>query len=249
MIPLALRLDPDRPIRDQIYEAGHMGARGVVIEAIGDLAPHRLGATGRRELRHLLQTAELSLVALGLPLRRSLDTTQQLDDRVRRADSAFAMAYELGTRLVLVQSGHVPPSDDDDRHQPGSQLKAFLESLDMVSLAASIDPTRLLHLGIDPALAIRELDGWVAHAYAPGSLSRRSTGSRPARLGVAPVSLDWNAFLGALEEVGYRSFLTLWPDPAADLRAEFARRASHAAQAAGVKAVGVDAPPSSNSSE
>ena len=61
--PLGLRLDSSRPIRDQIHEAARMGARGLVLEAIGDLSPMRLGETGRRELRHLLRTMELSLVA------------------------------------------------------------------------------------------------------------------------------------------------------------------------------------------
>src|SRR5271157_6090701 len=68
---LGLRLDSSRPVRDQIHEAARMGACGVVLEAIGDLSPPRLSETGRRELRHLLRTMELSLVALSLPTRRS----------------------------------------------------------------------------------------------------------------------------------------------------------------------------------
>ena len=62
--PLGLRLDPERPVRDQILEAAQIGARGVVLDASGELAPHRVGATGRRELRHVLRTTELALVAL-----------------------------------------------------------------------------------------------------------------------------------------------------------------------------------------
>ena len=58
--PLGLRLDPDGPVRDQIFEAARLGAKGVVLDAIGDLAPQRLAETGRRELRHILRTVELS---------------------------------------------------------------------------------------------------------------------------------------------------------------------------------------------
>ena len=97
--PLGLRLDADRSVRDQIYEAARIGARGAVIDASGDIAPHRLGETGRRELRQILRTAELSLVALSLPTRRPFDSTDQLDDRMRLADAAFGMAYELGTTV------------------------------------------------------------------------------------------------------------------------------------------------------
>ena len=186
--PLGLRIDPARPVRDQIYEAARMGARGVVLDAIGDLAPQRLGETGRRELRHLLRTVELSLVALSLPTRRPFDTTDQLDERIRRADGAFALAYELGTNLVLARVGAVPPEEDGERlgtftsamaslgqradhrgvrlavetgTEPGQKLKAFLDSLDIVGLAASIDPS----------------------APAPRGDRPRGCRSRPGRLG------------------------------------------------------------------
>src|SRR3954470_1737468 len=94
--PLGLRFDPERPVRDQIYEAARLGARGVVVDAIGDLAPHRLSDKGRREFRHILSTVALSLIAVSLPARRPFDTTEQLADRLRRADAAFALAFELG---------------------------------------------------------------------------------------------------------------------------------------------------------
>ena len=55
--PPGLRLDPDRSVRDQIHEAARLGAKAVVLDAIGDLAPPRLGASGRREARHILRTA------------------------------------------------------------------------------------------------------------------------------------------------------------------------------------------------
>src|SRR3954452_22138991 len=106
--PLGLRLDPSRPIREQVREAARVGARGVVLDAVGDLAPNRLSETGRRELRHLLRSVELVLIALNLPPRRPFDTVDQLDDRLRRADAAFAMGYELGTSLVLARVGAVP---------------------------------------------------------------------------------------------------------------------------------------------
>src|SRR3984957_12714560 len=110
--PLGLRLDPAKPIREQVREAARLGAKGVVIDAIGDLAPNRLSETGRREFRHLLRSVELRLIALSLPIRRAFDTVDQLDDRLARAESAFLMAYELGTSLVLAKVGGVPPESE-----------------------------------------------------------------------------------------------------------------------------------------
>src|SRR5438552_2207972 len=186
--PLGLRLDPDRPVRDQIHEAARLGAKGVVLDAIGDLAPQRLGETGRRELRHILRTVELSLIAVSLPTRRPFDTIDQLDERIRRADAAFAMAYELGTNVVLARVGAVPPSEDATRREvftnamrelgqhadhrgvrlaletgsePGEQLRSFLEALSLPTLAASIEPASMLQTGIDPVATVRELATWV----------------------------------------------------------------------------------------
>ena len=192
--PLGLRLDPNRPIRDQIQQAARLGARGVVLEAAGDLAPHRLGETGRRELKHLLRSVESALIAVYLPTRRPFDTTDQLDDRVRRADAAFAMAFELGARLVLAQTGPAPDAEAErDRHEvysgaltslarradhrgvrlaiengaePAQRLRAFLDARNDPTLAASVDPPSLLRAGVDPVVAAKELGPWLAHAYA-----------------------------------------------------------------------------------
>src|SRR5947209_893896 len=109
--PLGLRLDPGRPIKEQIRGAAAAGARGLVVDAAGDLGPDRLSETGRRELRQILRSVELDLIALSLPTRRPFDSLDQLDDRLDRADRAFAMAFEVGTRLVLARVGGLPPED------------------------------------------------------------------------------------------------------------------------------------------
>jgi sugar phosphate isomerase/epimerase len=248
--PLGLRLSPDRPVRDQISEAARLGARGVVIDAIGDVAPQRLGETGRRDLRHILRTVELSLVALSLPTRRAFDTTDQLDDRLRRADLAFAMAYELGTNVVLARLGSVPPQGDDGRREiyanavrelgmladhrgvrlaiesggePADKLREFLETLGLPTLAVSIDPGGFLQAGIDPIGAMRELADWVAHAYANDATGVANLPAyNPRGFGFPPGALDWEEYLGSLEEISYHGFLTVWPPPGRPASSQFA---------------------------
>jgi L-ribulose-5-phosphate 3-epimerase len=248
--PLGLRLDPGRPIREQILEAARRGAKGVVVDAIGDLAPDRLSATGRRDLRNLLRSAELALIALSLPTRRPFDTLDRLDDRLRRADQAFALGYELGTGLVLVRLGPLPPESEAPRREvyvaavaelgrragnrgvrlavetgteAGGALRAVLDGQDPSGLAASIDPANLLQHAIDPVTTVRELGDWVVHAYAADS----STSAHPAQaasargFAFAPGVLDWEEYLGALEEINYRGYLTIWPDPASDPAPQF----------------------------
>jgi sugar phosphate isomerase/epimerase len=248
--PLGLRLNPARPIRDQIREAARIGAKGVVMDAIGDLAPDRLSETGRRELRHLLRSVELSLIALHLPTRRSFDSIDQLDDRLRRAESAFALAYELGTALVLARVGAAPPESETDRREvwtgavrelgrradhrgvrlaietgtePGPVLRGVLDTLGTNGLAASLDPASLLAQGLDPVATARDLGPWVAHAYANDATTAapRIALANPRGLGFPPGTLDWEEYLGALEEINYRGFLTIWPDPSRDPGPQF----------------------------
>jgi sugar phosphate isomerase/epimerase len=242
--PLGLRLDPNRPVREQILEAVALGARGVVLDAIGDLAPQRLSDTGRRELRHVLRSSELELVALSLPTRRPFDTTDQLDDRLRRAEAAFGLAYELGASRVLARVGGLPAESEADARgvfvgavrelgrradhrgvrlavetgpDSGAVVRALLDQLDSPGLAASVDPASLQQHGHDPAAAARALGPWVVHAYAPGASTTL------VRLAGRPdPPIDWEEYLGALEESNYRGFLTVWPDTSRPAAAQFA---------------------------
>jgi len=238
--PLGVRLEPSPSLREEIRQAATLGAKGVVLDASGDLHPDRLSETGRREVRHLLRSVELTLIALHLPTRSPFDNLEGLDDRVRRADRAFTLAYELGTRLVLIRAGAVPPEAEPDRRvvyktalselarhadhrgirlaietglEPGATLRLLFESIASPALAAGIDPAALLSHGLDPVLATRELSTWVAHAYANDAATgvRTSRIANPRGSGFPPGALDWEEYLGALEEINYHGFLTAWP--------------------------------------
>lgn len=246
--PLGLRLDPNRPIREQIQQAARIGAKGVVLDASGDLAPHRLGATGRRDLKHELRSVEVALIALTLPTRRAFDTVDQLDDRIRRADAVFALAFELGTKLVLANVGSIPAEDDAPRREnfttamtglagradhrgvrlaietnsePPAILRAFLDGLAHPALAASLDPPSLLRAGLDPVAAATELHAWIAHAYAGDPAGGAIKVRNPRGVGFPPGALDWDEYVGALEEIAYHGFLTVWAEPPADPARQF----------------------------
>ena len=247
--PLSLRLDPSQPIRDQLRLAAEAGARGIVVEATEELAPGRLSETGRRELRHLFRSSEITLAAVHLPTRRGFDTFDQIEDRLARADRVFELVYDLGARLVLVRSGAIPAVEDEPGRaafqttvdelasradhrglqlaletgtEPGNVLRDFLAERDLPNLAASIDPAYLLRNGFDPVNAVRDLGQWVAHVYLHQAVGRSvPVAIAPRRNSRAAASLDWENYLGALEEVNYRGTMTIWPESVDRLFAQF----------------------------
>jgi sugar phosphate isomerase/epimerase len=182
------------------------------------------------------------LISLGLPTRRAFDTVDQLEARLARADQAFALAFDLGARLVLARVGTLPPESETGRLEvftravgdlarradhrgvrltvetgadPGETWRTFLDGFDTPSLAVSINPLTLTSSGQDPNAATRALAPLVAHVYAnDANASERG-----------PAAVDWAEYLGTLEEIDYRGFLTVWPDPSLDPAVVFTRTA------------------------
>ena len=106
----------------------------------------------------------------------------------------------------------------------GANLKAFLERIGSPALAASIDPGALLTHAIDPVATTVALSTWVVHAYATDAATgvRATKVVNPRGSGFPPGALDWEEYLGSLEEINYRGFLTSWPQ-AGGLAVEFPR--------------------------
>ena len=155
------------------------------------------------------EIGRVALVALALPTRRPFDTPDQIDDRIRRADTAFAMAYELGTKVVLVRAGAVPPKTNQLDARP---LSTALRELGVPGRAPRCpvrDRNRLgagraapgvsrdnqpprprgqhrsgrgLETGMDPIASVRELAAWIVHAYANDAVHSPSS-AVPTRAG------------------------------------------------------------------
>src|SRR5262245_42299990 len=96
------------PLRRALAEAARLGVTGVQVDALGDLSPHNLTQTGRRELRNLLRAHNLELTALGCPLRHGLDTPENLQPRIEHVRKVLTLSFELGPRVVIVQAGRIP---------------------------------------------------------------------------------------------------------------------------------------------
>lgn len=226
------------PLRRALLEAEKLGLSGIKVNAVGDLAPGNLSQTGRREFRHLLRNHRLELTALGCPLRRGLDTTENLEPRLEHIKQVMTLAYDLGPKVILVQAGEIPEAANDPRRtllrdalltlggygdrcgtslaletglESGETLAKFLSSLDTGSVGVNFDPANLLLQGFRPYEDLRALAGKVIHVQARDA--RRSSPNRMAQeVPLGHGDLDWMLLCGTLEEMNYRGWLVIVRD-------------------------------------
>ncbi|MBY0526662.1 MAG: sugar phosphate isomerase/epimerase [Gemmataceae bacterium] len=231
---IGLRLESlGLPLRRALAEAARIGVLGVQFDAVGDLAPNQLSETGRRELRNLLRTYNVELTALGCPMRRGLDTAENLEARIDHVRQVLTLSFELGPRLVVVQAGKIVEDDKapaatllhesllalghyGDRVgsilaletglEDAAVLAGYLDRLDTGSLAVNYDPANLLINGFDPYTAVKVLHQRIAHAHAKDA--RKSSASRTAaEVPLGHGDLDWMRLSGELQEIEYRGWL------------------------------------------
>jgi L-ribulose-5-phosphate 3-epimerase len=223
------------PLRRALAEAERLGVSGVQVDAIGDVAPNALSETGRREFRHLLRAHNLELTALGCPLRRGLDSTENQQPRLEHVQKVLSLSFDLGPRLVIVQAGVI----HDDANEPrmhvlreslqalarhgdragatlaletgledGAVLAAFLDRFDTGALGVNLDPANLLLHGFDPYTSVQALGRRIVHSHAKDA--RQSSASRASQeVPLGHGDIDWMKYLGLLEEVEYRGWLTI----------------------------------------
>ena len=231
-------------LRRGMEEARRLGAGGVEVEAVGDLAPANLSQTGRREFRHLLKGHGLELTALACPLRHGLAHPENLQPRIEAIQNVLTLSYDLGPRIVIVQAGKIPDQDDDpaagllreslealgrfgDRvgatlaldtgSETGERLRTFLERIDAGSLGANLDPGHLLLGGFDVCGSARSLHDRIVHVHA-----RDARRVNRAEVPLGHGDIDWLAFLGVLQEINYRGWLTLVRDAGQNRPADIA---------------------------
>ena len=223
------------PLRAALEQARRMGVTGVQVDAVGDLAPQRLSQTGRREFRNLLRVHNLELTALGCPLRRGLDVPEGQEERIDFLREALVLSFDLGPRIVIVEMGRIPETEDDPRMvlmteallalgqhgdrvggrlaletglNSGEVLQKFLGCFDTGGLGVNLDPANLMMHGFNLYEAARLLRDKIVHTHAKDA--REAGASRQAQeVPLGHGDIDWLMYLGVLEEIEYRGWLTI----------------------------------------
>jgi L-ribulose-5-phosphate 3-epimerase len=236
------------PLRRALAEVSRLGVAGVQVDAAGDLAPRALSQTGRREFRHLLRAHNLELTALGCPLRRGLDSAEEQQPRLEHVRQVLSLSFDLGPRVAVVQAGAVPEDPESPRGrllheallalgqygdrtgtvlaletglESGEALATFLRRFDTGGLGVNLDPANLMMHGFDPYDSARALRGLIRHSHAKDA--RPSSASRAAQeVPLGHGDIDWMKYLGVLEEVEYRGWLTVERESGDDRLADVA---------------------------
>jgi sugar phosphate isomerase/epimerase len=235
-------------LRAGLPEIAKLGVKGVQIDAAGDLSPERLTDTGRRELRNLLKTYDLSLTALNCPLRRGIDAAENQDARLEHIRNVLNLAFELGPRLVIVQCPRIPEEADSQRAKlfrealldlgrhgdrcgsslaleigfdSGEKVRDYLNGFDFGSLGVNYDPANLLLHGHDPLKSLVPLKGKVLHVHARDARIN-SVSQAAAEVPLGAGDIDWLSFAGMLTAIEYRGWVVLERETGTDRLADVA---------------------------
>jgi sugar phosphate isomerase/epimerase len=211
---------------------------GVQFDAVGDLAPDRLGATARKEIQYLLRSHRLEVTALHCPLRHGLDYPINLQPRIERLNRALELSFDLGARRVIIEAGRVPSEDaargastlseplralaaHGDRigarllletgQDSGDTLAKYLTHLSASGLGVNYDPANLLMHGFDPIEGLGPLRSWLAHSHAHDV--KKSAASRGAMdVPIGHGDIDWISYIGALAAQEYDGWIVVETD-------------------------------------
>lgn len=236
------------PVRAALDAVAKVGVRGIQLDAIRELNPTTLGDTARRELRVLIRNANLEATALNCPIRRGLDTTEDLQQRLEHLVAVMQLAADLGPRKILLPLPELPKPDDastpraETLHESLTSLGraadrlgvvvaleagfdsaevvlTYLAGFDSGSLMVNFDPVNFLAHGQKPIAALGALGGRLAHVQARDAHGRNLSGG-PKETAIGQGDLDWLTVFAVLDSLEYRGFVVVDREQGSDRRAD-----------------------------
>jgi sugar phosphate isomerase/epimerase len=222
------------PFQKGLLTAARLGVQGVEIEARNELSAENLSRSGVRQIRKMLDDANVRVSAVAFPTRHGYEVQNLLDRRVEATKRTMQLAWDLGCNVVVNRIGHLPASDapgwqsflnvldDIGRHgqrvgvmfcattgtESGAELLRVLQALPEGSLGIDFDPAALLMNGYTPCDEISPFGRYIMHFRgndATRDIARRTGELTPLGMGSCEIPL----LLAMLEQFEYRGYITL----------------------------------------
>jgi len=159
------------------------------------------------------------------------------DENWRNIQAVAALAAKLGLRLVTFHAGFLPHDETDpdfrklleriDRiagvfardgialgfetgQETAETLAAFLRVLGRKDVGVNFDPANMiLYDKGEPLAALRTLGPWIRQCHLKDARRTRVPGTWGEEVAVGTGEVDWAAFLGTLETLGFRGDLCI----------------------------------------
>jgi len=227
-----------------IRKAAEIGADGIQIYTThGEMLPENLTPARRKELCALIAGLGLALSATCSDFGAGLVDEARNRELLPKIKANIDLAVDLGTAIITTHIGHVPEERSnavwgvlaralneigayasargvvlatETGPEPGSTLKALLDSLDTGAIRVNFDPANFIIYGYDHRQALNDLREYIVHTHAKDA--RRGKGEVP--LGEGDVNFPW--YVGKLRGSGYQGFYTIereaGKDPVGDVK-------------------------------
>ncbi len=235
-------------LKEALRQAARLGADGVQIDARGEISPHTLSQTGLRSLRKTLDDLHLRVAAVSFRTRRGYHDPADLTPRIEATKAAMDLAHRLGASLVVNRVGRIPADADspamemlvevltDLAHygnragallaaetgtESGAEMARLFQRLPEGTIGVALNPGNLAAGGYSPLEAVEALGPWILHVHAGDGVCDPAT-RRGKHVALGQGSADLPAVLAALDEHGYRGYLTVGQDSAQDRTEEIA---------------------------
>ena len=106
-----------QPFRKALHIAAAAGVDGVQIDARDELRPADMTGTALRQVRKMLEEANLRVAGAALATRRGLLAPQDFERRIEAVTAAIGLASKLGGGVLVTNLGTLPAEDDARRSE------------------------------------------------------------------------------------------------------------------------------------
>ncbi len=237
-----------------IKKCAGIGANGIQMFATrGEHAPENLNTAKRRELLDIVKSNGICFSALCGDLGHSFDNKEKNPFAIEKSKRILDLAKDLETNIVTTHIGVVPSDPNNDRYkimqeachelaeyadsidahfavetgpEKSALLKTFLDSLSSRGVAVNLDPANLVMAADDDAVeAVYNLKDYIVHTHAKDCARIIGDEAHFEEVALGKGVVPFPQYLKALEDVGYRGFLTIerevGDDPERDIKTAY----------------------------